>query len=176
MVFRFLSFLIWTELKVLRIKNQAAAYKGEFVVIQQAGLKDLEDLLSLYRELNPQDLSVPLEEALAVWTQMLTASPMIKTFIGREEKRLVAACSLITVPNLTRGLKPWAVLENVVTASGCRCKGFGKMIVNHAVKEAEAMGCYKVMLLSSASRSEAHRFYEALGFDGSSKKGYQIRF
>ena len=33
-------------------------------------------------------------------------------------------------------------------------------------------GCYKVMLLSGSVRTDAHRFYESIGFEGDSKKGF----
>jgi len=35
-------------------------------------------------------------------------------------------------------------------------------------------GCYKAILLSGTQREEAHKFYEALGFSGSAKKGFVI--
>lgn len=41
-----------------------------------------------------------------------------------------------------------------------------------AIEFAKEMGCYKVMLLSGSHRTEAHGFYESLGFSGTRKKGF----
>jgi ribosomal protein S18 acetylase RimI-like enzyme len=37
-------------------------------------------------------------------------------------------------------------------------------MVRHAVALAEQAGCYKVALTSRTHRTDAHRFYERLGF------------
>jgi len=52
----------------------------------------------------------------------------------------------------------------------------GKAIIDKAVDYAKEQNCYKVMLQSSSKRIEAHKFYEKIGFDGDSKRGFQIRF
>ena len=36
-----------------------------------------------------------------------------------------------------------------------------------AVDQARALGCYRLQLTSNTARPEAHRFYEALGFEPS---------
>ncbi len=45
-----------------------------------------------------------------------------------------------------------------------RSKGYGEVLIRHAVEEARKAGCYKVSLTSNKRRTEAHRFYERLGF------------
>jgi GNAT superfamily N-acetyltransferase len=78
--------------------------------------------------------------------------------------------------NLTRQQRPYAVIENVITHQDYRKKGYGTLVMEKAVDYAKRENCYKIMLLSSSSRKDAHQFYERLGFDGSSKKGFQLRF
>ncbi|MBN2626576.1 MAG: GNAT family N-acetyltransferase [Spirochaetales bacterium] len=63
----------------------------------------------------------------------------------------------------------------MITHRDYRKRGFGEAIMNEAVSIAKDKRCYKVMLMSSAKRVEAHGFYEKIGFDGNSKKGFQLR-
>lgn len=45
--------------------------------------------------------------------------------------------------------------------------GLGTALVTHAIEEARRLGADLVQLTSDASRTDAHRFYERLGFTGS---------
>ena len=45
-----------------------------------------------------------------------------------------------------------------------------------AVDYARDLNCYKAILQSGIKRTEAHAFYESIGFDGSSKKAFEMRF
>ena len=74
----------------------------------------------------------------------------------------MAACHLVVVPNLTRGAKPYGVIENVVTRSKHRRQGIGTRLLRHVLEEAWSLGCYKVMLMTG--REDAHPFYEKAGF------------
>lgn len=42
---------------------------------------------------------------------------------------LVASCTLTLTPNLTRGCRPYGVIENVVTDVGFRKRGFAKAVL-----------------------------------------------
>ncbi|MFD3268538.1 GNAT family N-acetyltransferase [Paenibacillus dendritiformis] len=42
--------------------------------------------------------------------------------------------------------------------------GIGQMLVQAVEQAAQERGCHSVMLFSSTGRSDAHRFYEKLGF------------
>jgi GNAT superfamily N-acetyltransferase len=64
----------------------------------------------------------------------------------------------------------------VVTDSRHRRKGIGRTVLNMAIGYAAQENCYKVVLQSSIKRKDAHAFYERIGFDGNSKKAFEIRF
>ncbi len=116
-----------------------------------------------------------MERALPIWEEIVKNDDMA-CFLAFRGGEAAAVCSLAVIRNLTRGGRPYAVIENVVTAAAYRRRGLGRLVVEAAVDHAKRRGCYKVMLMSSAERREAHRFYEAIGFNGSSKRAYELRF
>ena len=136
---------------------------------------DLPGLLALYKQLNPEEEFIELEKAYLVW-DTTEKSNATKYFIAADGAKIVSTCNITLVPNLTRGGKSFAVIENVVTDNDYRRQGIGKKVIQNAVQYARENNCYKVMLLSSVKRTESHRFYESIGFNGNSKKGFEIRF
>ena len=80
------------------------------------------------------------------------------------------------VPNLTRGARPYAVVENVIITRRRRGEKLGKLLMEAVLERARAAGCYKVMLLTGSSNPDTHAFYRACGFDGDAKQGYVIRW
>lgn len=76
------------------------------------------------------------------------------------------------IPNLTRGCKPYAVIENVVTHSQHRQQGYGTAILKHALAYAWSVECYKVMLMTGRKDEATLRFYESAGFDRQSKQAF----
>ena len=143
-------------------------------MIREAVKEDLHDLLKLYRQLHPDEDYSNAEQFSGTWNTILS-DEKIKCFIAYEGTEPVSTCIITVVPNLTRNQMSYAVIENVVTGNNYRKKGYGKAVINEAVKTAKQNNCYKVMLLSGTGRKEAHRFYEKIGFEGNSKKGFQLR-
>jgi hypothetical protein len=68
---------------------------------------DLPALLELYRDLNPEDPPLALADAESVWRQIANYSGSA-IFVGVQENILVTSCTLVVVPNLTRGGLPYA--------------------------------------------------------------------
>lgn len=137
--------------------------------------EDLQQLLFLYKQLNPEEEVIDLEKAYAIWDST-SKSNATKYFIALDHTKIVSTCNITLISNLTRQGKSYAIIENVVTDHKYRKQGIGKKVIQNAVEYAKENNCYKVVLLSSAKRMEAHRFYESIGFDGDSKRGFEIRF
>lgn len=144
-------------------------------LIRKAETEDLQAILSLYQQLFPdEDYSNP-ESYSDTWKEIISDKRIV-CFIAYFDSVPVSTCLISIIPNLTRNQRPYAIIENVVTHQDYRKNGFGKSVVDTAVDYAKQENCYKVMCLSSSARKDAHLFYEKIGFDGSSKKGFQIRF
>lgn len=144
-------------------------------LIRIAVENDLPALIALYSELNPSDDFSDANKIESTLRIILNSS-FFKLFVLESGGKLVSSCYLNIIPNLTRGCRPYAVIENVITLNVYRKQGFGKQVMQYAIDYAKAQDCYKVMLLTGRKAPSVHSFYQSLGFDGSSKTGYQIRF
>jgi GNAT superfamily N-acetyltransferase len=136
---------------------------------------DLPGILALYRQLNPEEEILDLGKACLIW-DLTEKSNTTHYFVAVDNSKVISTCNITLVPNLTRQGRSFAIIENVITDPGYRRQGIGKRVIESAVRYAKENNCYKVVLLSSAKRTESHKFYESIGFNGDSKKGFEIRF
>jgi GNAT superfamily N-acetyltransferase len=142
-------------------------------VIRKATAEHLPSILELYAQLSVADQLPSVEEASVTWARMLS-NEMMSVHIAELDGRAVATCVLVVVPNLTRNMRPFAVVENVVTETGLRGSGLGKRVVQAAIEQAWAAGCYKVMLLTGRKDEAVLGFYEACGFSRG-KTAFEVR-
>ena len=144
-------------------------------IIRIATYNDLEGMLALYRHLNPDDPALDFGKASSVWATLLD-SRLTSVYVAEvTSKELVASCTLVIVPNLTRDARPYALIENVVTHADYRRRGFGHAVLRAAMDAAWEAGCYKIMLATGSKREETLQFYESAGFDRGGKTFFQAR-
>ena len=79
---------------------------------------------------------------------------------------------LVVVPNLTRDLRPYGLVENVVTRREYRKRGLASACLNQTRELAQAAGCYKLMLLTGAKDGATLRFYERAGYNCNDKTAF----
>ena len=136
--------------------------------------QDLQSLLELYKQLQPDDEFSSKENSETVW-QEIENNPDIHYFGAIDNDKVVSTCFAVFIPNLTRNNRGICFIENVVTDQDYRNQGLASKVIDMAIAYAKEMGCYKAILQSGNSRAEAHRFYENKGFDGNSKKAFDMR-
>jgi GNAT superfamily N-acetyltransferase len=142
------------------------------IIVRRATEADLAALLDLYEHLHPEDSPLPPQAQLDNLWKEINANPLLHYFVVEFDGKLVSSCNLAVVPNLTRGARPYGVIENVVTHPDYRRLGFAQAVLEYALDSAWELDCYKVMLLSSAERDAAHCLYEKVGFKKGVKTGF----
>ena len=135
---------------------------------------DLQALLDLFRISEVSSVVEPLERAHEVWRDTLSR-PGVTVFVSENEGKSVATCMLVTAPNLLRGGCGHAFLENVVTHPQFQGRGHGRTVVEAALSEAWARGCYHVLLQSGRNNPQVRRFYERCGFVPGLRLAYVAR-
>jgi GNAT superfamily N-acetyltransferase len=134
----------------------------------------LPGILSLYRQLAPGEESLGIDQADAIWNRVEKQG--IGYFIATDGDKIVSSLYLAVIPNLTRSGRSIGFIENVITDEEYRRQGLGKKLIEMAIAYAKENNCYKVLLQSAMKRKGAHTFYESCGFDGNSKRAFEIRF
>ncbi|MGW5421488.1 N-acetyltransferase family protein [Streptomyces sp. NPDC003943] len=82
-----------------------------------------------------------------------------------DDDGLVLGCLQATyIPGLGKGGAERALFEAVRVRADRRGGGLGRELMRSAIARARARGCGLVQLTSNKSRTEAHRFYDSLGF------------
>ncbi|WP_431780537.1 N-acetyltransferase family protein [Streptomyces chumphonensis] len=120
-----------------------------------------DDPLGAARE-SPDDLA-PYRAAFAA----VAADPQQHLVVAERAGRTVGTLQLTVVPGLSRQGASRALVEAVRVHGDERGSGLGSELIGWAVAEARRLGCRLVQLTSDASRTDAHRFYERLGFTAS---------
>jgi GNAT superfamily N-acetyltransferase len=134
---------------------------------------ELPQLLELYAFLHPEDSKVDAADPRVAshWLGILE-NKNLRYFVSEVGGRMISTCTLTIIPNLTRGLRPYGLIENVVTHPASRKQGHGTAVLCHALAEAWKEGCYKVMLETGSKREETLSFYEKAGFKRGIKTGF----
>ena len=133
---------------------------------------EMPGLLALYEHLHAHDVPLPPEPVLHMrWAEFL-GDRKIHCLVADLDGRLVGSCTLAIVPNLTRGARPFGLIENVVTHAVYRRKGIGLRLLRTALAIAWQHCCYKVMLLTGRHDEGVLRFYEQAGFRRGTKTGF----
>ncbi|WP_424359173.1 GNAT family N-acetyltransferase [Methanocella sp. MCL-LM] len=135
---------------------------------------ELDQLLELYRLLHPADPDARENPDLPqLWEEISNDKNLFYPVVVVDGK-IVSSCTLAIVKNLTRGLRPYGLIENVITHPGHRKKGYGTLALHKAVGIAQEHNCYKVMLLTGHKDEATLKFYDRAGFVRGEKTGYII--
>jgi len=86
--------------------------------------------------------------------------------------KIVSSCVCVVIPNLTRNIRPYAFIENVVTHADYRGKGYATECLSFSKAIAEAANCYKMMLLTGAKSEATLEFYRNAGYNSSDKTAF----
>lgn len=120
-----------------------------------------DDALGAARE-TPADLT-PYR---AAW-ERLSRDPNSVVTVAQHGGDVVGVLQLTVIPGLSRQGCTRSVVEGVRVHASQRGRGLGGTLIAWAIEESRRQGCQLVQLTSDASRTDAHRFYERLGFVGS---------
>ncbi|WP_328442400.1 GNAT family N-acetyltransferase [Streptomyces sp. NBC_00444] len=120
-----------------------------------------DDPLGAQRE-SPDDLT-PYLTAL----ERLSADPNQHVVVAVRESRIVGTLQLTIIPGLSRKGATRSIIEAVRIHADERGSGLGTQLIEWAVDESRRQDCQLAQLTSDASRTDAHRFYERLGFEAS---------
>ncbi len=140
-------------------------------MVREAKREDLDSLLKLYLFLHEERIPDHDRHLTETWEQILgdRNHHLIVNEVGGQ---IVSSCVCVIIPNLTRNVRPYAFIENVVTHADHRGKGYAGECLDYARQIAEKENCYKMMLLTGSKKAGTLRFYEKAGYNSSDKTAF----
>jgi len=114
--------------------------------------------------------SFTLEEA-RVHLARIRSWPGFRLLVAFADGEIAGTYTLVIMDKLGKRGTPAGVVEDVAVAPERQGQGIGRAMMAHALEECRKAGCYKLALSSNAKRTDAHRFYESLGFE---RHGYSF--
>lgn len=106
----------------------------------------------------------PGDPAYAAAFTEIDADPRQVLAVAVDGDEVVGTMQLTFIPGLSRVGATRALIEAVRVRSDQRGNGMGGDLIRWAIEEARSRGAAMVQLTTDASRKDAHRFYERLGF------------
>ncbi len=94
--------------------------------------------------------------------------------VAEVDGAVVGCLQMTFIPGLSNQGADLALIEGVRVAAALRSQGLGRQLIEWALDTARARGCQAVELFTHKTRTDAHRFYDRLGFD-QSHVGYRIK-
>jgi GNAT superfamily N-acetyltransferase len=142
------------------------------LLIRLATVEDLPDVLRLYCDSGVEkDANLPLADA-EQWFQRIQQYPNYTLWVATLKElddRRVGTFALLIMDNLVHHGSPSGIVEGVAVDPEFQGQGIGRQMMQVAMAQCQAAGCYKLSLSTNLQRKEAHLFYESLGFQ---KHGY----
>ena len=140
-------------------------------MVREIAETELEELLELYLYLHEDAVPEMTERLRHTWNTILQDENH-HMIVNEVDGKIVSSCVCVVIPNLTRNIRPYALVENVVTHPEYRGRGYGTECLNYAKQIAEGQGCYKIMLLTGAKESATLKFYGNAGYNSSDKTAF----
>lgn len=140
-------------------------------MIREIKNTELDALLELYRHLHESGVPDNTEHLQRTWDR-ICRDENHHIIVCETDGRIVASCVCVIIPNLTRNIRPYAFIENVVTHSGHRGKGYATACLDYAKEIAVRENCYKMMLHTGSKSDSTLSFYRNAGYNSTDKTAF----
>ena len=125
-------------------------------MIREVTEKDYKGLMTLYMQLHDNPMPEQTEDLMVLWKRILHDKDH-HIIVAEEDSKIVS---------------PWVFVENVITDSEYRCKGFATACLNYAKELALKENCYKLMLLTGSKQESTLNFYRKAGYNSEDKTAF----
>lgn len=140
-------------------------------MVREIKENELQELLELYLHLHEKDIPETSEHLKDTWNTIMQDKNH-HIIVNEIDNKVVSSCVCVIIPNLTRDIRPYAFIENVVTHSSYRGKGYATECLNYAKEIAQKNRCYKMMLLTSSKNETTLKFYNNAGYNSLDKTAF----
>ena len=132
---------------------------------------ELNELLELYDHLHETGVPEQSKKLEKTWATIINDKNH-HIIVAEENGKLISSVVCVIIPNLTRNVRPYAFIENVVTHSDYRKRGYTTACLNYARDIAKKENCYKMMLLTGSEDESTLNFYKQAGYNSADKTAF----
>lgn len=140
-------------------------------MIREIKTGELNKLLELYTHLHELGVPEHSEHLEKTWNAICNDENH-HIIVCEVDGKIVSSCVCVIIPNLTRNIRPYAFIENVVTHTDYRGKGYATACLNYAKEIAQKADCYKMMLLTGSKNDKTLDFYKKSGYNSEDKTAF----
>lgn len=140
-------------------------------MVREAKETELSEIMELYLNLHKDPLPELSDHLISTWKQIIQDDKH-HLIVYVTDHRIVSSCVCVIIPNLTRNVRPYALIENVVTEKDYRGRGYATQCLSYAETIARKCGCYKIMLLTGTKRQSTLNFYKNAGYNCNDKTAF----
>ncbi len=139
--------------------------------IREINIDELSELLELYAHLHEQSVLENSNHLQKTWNT-ICKDENHHIIVCEVNGQIVSSCVCVIIPNLTRNIRPYALIENVVTRADYRNNGYATACLNYARGLAVRSNCYKIMLLTGSKDDSTLNFYKKAGYNCTDKTAF----
>lgn len=140
-------------------------------MVREIDKSELNELLELYLHLHEKTIPEMTEHLKSTWDTVIQDKNH-HIIVNKVDDKIVSSCVCVIIPNLTRNIRPYAFIENVVTHKDYRGKGYATQCLGYAKEIAIKNNCYKMMLLTGSKEEKTLNFYGNAGYNCSDKTAF----
>ena len=140
-------------------------------MVREIYSSELNELLELYLHLHEKTMPDITEHLNNIW-DTITQDKNHHIIVNEVDGKIVSSCVCVIIPNLTRNIRSYAFIENVVTHKDYRGRGYATQCLNYAKEIAIKDNCYKIMLLTGSKDDKVLGFYANAGYNCSDKTAF----
>ena len=140
-------------------------------MVREISENDLNGLLQLYTQLHNNPFPDKDSRAISVWKDIINDKNH-HIIVMEENGMIVSSCVCVIIPNLTHEQRPYAIIENVITDTEHRKKGYATACLDFAKELALQENCYKIMLMTGSKQESTLKFYENAGYNKNDKTAF----
>ena len=140
-------------------------------MVREIKENELNELLELYLFLHEDCVPQTTEHLKNTWKTILEDKNH-HIIVKEVDGKIVSSCVCVIIPNLTRSVRPYAFIENVVTHSDFHGKGYATECLEFAKQIALNENCYKMMLLTGSKNEATLKFYANAGYNSADKTAF----
>lgn len=140
-------------------------------MVREAVKEDLFEILNLYLFLHEDNVPEDSEHLQKTWKDILE-DVNHHIIVNEIDGKIISSCVCVIIPNLTRNIRPYAFIENVVTNEAYRGKGYSTECLDYAKTIAIKNNCYKMMLLTGTKNKSTLDFYRKAEYNSEDKTAF----